>query len=317
MKHNLPSFAGLYDELIIADTGSDDRTVEIAEKAGAKVSHFKWIDDFSAARNFCLSRATSEYVMMIDADDFMTSTNRDELKRQLTFFLPTATGISLPYELTFTDTGRTTRSFLPRIWKRELGLKYIHRIHEMLDVPVELRPQFVKLDIPITQLKDAEIHKRSLTRNLEILEKVVQEEPDNQRYLYFLGHDHLFFGKPEEAIKHLKHYLKLKPAHSHNRNRAYFYLGVANLKLGNEQQAQANFAQAIETNSHFIEPYLYLGDLAQKQLNFEQAIEYYLLAVQNCKEPPQTHIFINREIYKNTAQRKIKEALENAKKQNN
>lgn len=57
-------------ELIVTDTGSTDDTVRIAREHGARVEHFKWTDDFAAARNFCLSFAAGEYVIFLDADEY-------------------------------------------------------------------------------------------------------------------------------------------------------------------------------------------------------------------------------------------------------
>ena len=53
---------GIVSEQIVVDTGSTDRTVEIAERMGAKVYHFKWIDDFSAAKNFAISKAKGNWI---------------------------------------------------------------------------------------------------------------------------------------------------------------------------------------------------------------------------------------------------------------
>jgi glycosyltransferase involved in cell wall biosynthesis len=65
----LASVRGVFDEIIIVDTGSKDRTVEIAQSFGAKVFEFEWVDSFSAARNEALSHATGEYAFWLDADD--------------------------------------------------------------------------------------------------------------------------------------------------------------------------------------------------------------------------------------------------------
>jgi glycosyltransferase involved in cell wall biosynthesis len=65
----LESVRGVFDEIVIVDTGSTDRTVEIARWFGARVFHFPWIDDFAAARNEALSHATGDYAFWLDADD--------------------------------------------------------------------------------------------------------------------------------------------------------------------------------------------------------------------------------------------------------
>ena len=64
------SLQGMYDELIVTDTGSEDRTVEIAEKYGARVYNFKWQNDFSLARNFTIDKAGGDWIIFLDADEY-------------------------------------------------------------------------------------------------------------------------------------------------------------------------------------------------------------------------------------------------------
>jgi glycosyltransferase involved in cell wall biosynthesis len=68
LAETLRRITPLTDEIIIVDTGSKDRTIEIAQSFDARVEHFTWIDDFSAARNYCLQFARCEYVLTWDAD---------------------------------------------------------------------------------------------------------------------------------------------------------------------------------------------------------------------------------------------------------
>jgi tetratricopeptide (TPR) repeat protein/glycosyltransferase involved in cell wall biosynthesis len=65
----LESVAGLADEIVVVDTGSTDRTSEIAREHGARVAHFEWRDDFSAAKNFSIEQATGDWILSIDADE--------------------------------------------------------------------------------------------------------------------------------------------------------------------------------------------------------------------------------------------------------
>ena len=74
---------GLFDEIVVVDTGSVDRTKEIAREFGAKVFDFVWIDDFAAARNEALAHATGDYAFWLDADDVVEPGEREKLRALL------------------------------------------------------------------------------------------------------------------------------------------------------------------------------------------------------------------------------------------
>jgi hypothetical protein len=79
----LRAIDGLFDEIIIVDTGSTDRTVEIARSFGARISDFPWVDDFAAARNAAVARATCDYAFWLDADDVIDPSEREKLEALL------------------------------------------------------------------------------------------------------------------------------------------------------------------------------------------------------------------------------------------
>ena len=79
----LRSLIGNVDEIVLVDTGSRDRTVEIASRFPVKLDHFAWCDDFSAARNFALERASGDWILYIDADERLEIPDRDAFRSML------------------------------------------------------------------------------------------------------------------------------------------------------------------------------------------------------------------------------------------
>lgn len=77
----LESVKDIVDEIVVVDTGSSDRTIEIAKEYGAKIFHFDWINDFSAARNFALRNSSGDWILYLDADERLESNSINELKK--------------------------------------------------------------------------------------------------------------------------------------------------------------------------------------------------------------------------------------------
>ncbi|MGL4911874.1 MAG: glycosyltransferase family 2 protein, partial [Romboutsia sp.] len=75
----LNSIHEVVDEIVIIDTGSKDNTIELVKKYTKKIYYFKWIDDFSKARDFSFSKATKDYILWLDADEFFNEDNRNKL----------------------------------------------------------------------------------------------------------------------------------------------------------------------------------------------------------------------------------------------
>lgn len=83
LERCLKSLYEYVDEIIITDTGSKDNTVEITKKYTQNIHHFEWIDDFSAARNYCHSFATGDYILWMDADEWFDKENIEWLKKMM------------------------------------------------------------------------------------------------------------------------------------------------------------------------------------------------------------------------------------------
>lgn len=119
------------DEIVVADTGSGDKTVKIARSLGAKVFSFPWRDDFSDARNFSFSNTTCDYVMWLDCDDVIDGDNVQKLIA-LKPRLDEADIWYMKYATAFSDDGRPTFEYWrERVFRRSLGACWTDPVHEV------------------------------------------------------------------------------------------------------------------------------------------------------------------------------------------
>jgi glycosyltransferase involved in cell wall biosynthesis len=301
----LRSFDGIFQKLVIVDTGSSDKTKDIAAEFGAEMFNFKWIKDFSKARNFALSKVNTEWVMMVDADDTLES--KDKLMNELSRLSSDTLGVFMPYLYSNINGGNGIMAFLPRIWKTNLNIKYILPVHEYLNVPANLLQKFVRINTPIIHHKIHEDFSKSFQRNIEILENAHKKGDKHPRILFYLGHDNFYAGNDDASMKWFKKFLKLPGVHLHEAYKAWMIIAKIHTKSNNIVKAKKAYLKAIEKCPDFLEPHILLGDLAMTAKDFKHAVEYYNEALY-CK-PPRTHIFINTHLNYKYAEQKILEAL--------
>ena len=187
----LQSIRGLADQLILVDTGSTDRTVEIARSHGAEVHFRAWDHDFSAARNAALLHARGDWVLILDADEEVSPAQHVALRALLT--RPNA----IAYRLPLVDVGREGDgvSQVPRLFRNAPQQFYVSRIHEKVHTSLELNREKWKME---NLFGDAQlIHYGSqpevvksrdkVQRNLRLLEQANEEHPNDVNLLMNLG----------------------------------------------------------------------------------------------------------------------------------
>ncbi|HIG26320.1 MAG TPA: glycosyltransferase, partial [Verrucomicrobiales bacterium] len=201
----LRSIQGLPAQIVVVDTGSSDRTIEIAQSFGAEVYSFPWQDDFSAARNVSLERATSDWILILDADEELPCDQHEILKREIRN--PGAMAFRLP----IIDCGKEDEghSYVPRLFRNAPGLFYVGRIHEQVLSSVEARRQQWKLDHLLGTATiqhhgyTAEIIKSrdKVARNLKLLEKAIEEFPNEPHLLMNFGMELARSGHLDEGLE--------------------------------------------------------------------------------------------------------------------
>jgi glycosyltransferase involved in cell wall biosynthesis len=191
----LASVQAIVDEMVVADTGSTDDTGRIARQFGAKISRFDWVDDFAAARNFALSQATGDWVLVLDADEWAS----ENLAREMAAFVrgPPAVG-RLKIVSDFRRNRQTFRSqsFVARLFPR--GGRFAGRIHEQLLSPLRRVPLRGEL------WHDGYLENQKAERNMRLLAAELEREPDNVYFLFQLAVEHNSLGQPEKAFGFLQ-----------------------------------------------------------------------------------------------------------------
>ncbi len=147
LERCLRSLQGIWDELIIVDTGSSDKTKEIASCFTDKIYDFRWIDDFSAARNFAFSKAGCDYIYSADADEVIDEINRQRFLQLKEALIPEVEIVQMWYVTPpeFNTTENFDKEYRPKLYKRMRQFTWIDPIHET----VRLDPVVFDSDIEI------------------------------------------------------------------------------------------------------------------------------------------------------------------------
>ncbi len=174
-------------EIVLVDTGSTDKTLEIASQYTEHIYHYDWTNDFSAARNFAISQASHDWILSIDCDEFIEQIEEDALQKHMTRFLESAGRILIRNQLTENGQVSYEQVRVTRFFNRH----YFHFegiIHEQVEKIQTSSPKQV-FSAPITVLhigydgSEEEMRSKSL-RNIKLLEQeLLRNGPDD--YLYY------------------------------------------------------------------------------------------------------------------------------------
>ena len=206
IEHALSWAKGIVFEQIVVDTGSTDRTVEIAERMGAKVFHFKWIDDFSAAKNYALDQASGDWIAFLDADEYVNAEHARLIIPLIENIVNLHGGKAVALTSKWAhvnDEGDIIQiDRQERIFINHPGVRYERPIHETLKIPDGTFP-VIENDILIIHTgyaHSAYAHTGKLERNIALLKKALEADPEDIKSRYYLANDLDISGNIEEAI---------------------------------------------------------------------------------------------------------------------
>ncbi|WP_243140278.1 glycosyltransferase [Candidatus Syntrophocurvum alkaliphilum] len=282
----LNSVKNIVDEIIIVDTGSTDKTKEIASIFTEKIYDFTWIDDFAAARNFAFSLATKEYILWLDADDILTEEDGLKLLSLKENLDPVYDSVTMNYNLSFDENGNVTSSLRRnRLVKRSKGFKWIGAVHEYLAV----HGKVLDSDIAITHKRESHDSKR----NIRIYEKrLVNGEDFSPRDQYYYANELMDHQMYEKAIEWYQKFLETEQGWVEDNISACRKLVDCFIKLGDHEKAKYYIFKSFLYDTPRAELCCRLGNLFSLKENYKQAIFWYKLATQ-LEKPEQVRGYID------------------------
>lgn len=191
----LDTVADLVDEIIIVDTGSDDRTREIAARYTDKIYDFVWINDFSAARNFAFSKATQEYIYSADADEVLDECNRQRFRILKETLFTEIELVQMKYanQLSNGSVYNFDEEYRPKLFKRHREFIWEGAIHET----IRTAPMIYDSDVVITHLQEENHASRDLFHFKKQTEQGVRL---NKRLHHMYATELYMAGSKEEII---------------------------------------------------------------------------------------------------------------------
>ncbi|MEI2442271.1 glycosyltransferase, partial [Priestia megaterium] len=210
LRRCLESIIGIADEIIIADTGSIDRTKDIALEFTDMVVDYKWEDNFSKARNYAASMAKGEWIFVIDADEYVDRDSFISFKKDLEENPPEHNILAIKI-INFVGTNGqgTSTNFHERIYRNDGSISYYRSIHELLKHKDSKEQRgFSDFELYHTgYMEEVVKEKGKSNRNLSLLLKKQEKEPIDY---YFIGNEYDQLGELEKAITYYQEGFKLK-----------------------------------------------------------------------------------------------------------
>jgi glycosyltransferase involved in cell wall biosynthesis len=280
----LESVADFATEIIIVDTGSTDRTVDLARSFGATVKHFDWIDDFAAARNESIKDATGDWIFWMDADDRLSPDNLNRLRHAAAS--NEADGYFCTVVCDYLGPDQAIDR-LPhfRLFRNRCGIRFERPLHEDAGLSAErLGVTLALTNIEITHTGyaiDSAGLQAKARRNQQIIDRILTKEPNNLFWRYHYAINLNILGKHSEAVPHYEAVIAQPPADFHPEigvYQAYLSLISGYLRQAQVEPAQHTLEQMLKKYSHrqhawvsAAKVYLSLGEPAQAVAALQQA----------------------------------------------
>ncbi|GEM_PF-787851 len=289
LPRSLKSVVGLVDEIIVVDTGSHDESPDIARRFGAKVFHFKWCDDFSAAKNFALEQATCQWILSLDADEEISPKDHIQIKKltnskdfygfqliQRNYVFDHSINGTVPCKGEYLEE-RNFKGYLPvpviRLFRNDPRIRFRMPVHELVSHSMEEHGlPYSSTSIPIHHFGYATTGNTAtkLIFYKKLGEKKLKEAPDDFMAYYELGVGSLQTGGTDQAIELLEKSVQLKPDFHQSR----MMLGTAYMSKGDLRSAIHHLELAVQLCSKDFGALNNLGNIYRSLGKYTEAKSY-------------------------------------------
>ena len=275
----LDSVKDLVDEIIIVDTGSTDKTKEIAAKYTDRIYDFHWINDFAAARNESFKYATKDYILYLDADDVILEEDREKFKHLKETLDPSIDSVSMYYNAGFDRYGNVTLKYRRnRLVKRERNFQWEGKCHQLLKVSGNI----LNSDIAITHKKV----RHAVGRALAIYEERIKKgEIFSARDHFYYGNELRENGHYEKAIESYNNCISLSDGWVEDKIFACIFKGDCYHYLGDMENELSSLFESFKYAPPRGESCSRIGYSFQRQRQYRTAIFWYKLAISQEIDP--------------------------------
>ena len=290
LEASLLSIKPWVDEMIVVDTGSLDRTREIAERLGAKVSSFPWIDDFSAAHNASLERAQGEWIFWMDSDDTIPAECGRRL-RELAYaeYPEDILGFVMQVHC---PTGETADDYTAvdhvKLFRNDPRLRFEGRIHEQVLMPIRLLGgKVLCTDIYVVHSgasRTPEAKAAKCERDLRILHKDLEERPEHPFVRFNLGMTYTHMGEHDRAIEFLQDSLQMSDLHDSHVRKAFALMAICHFQSDRFQESLLVCRQGRSTYPDDPELLFREGMALHSLGDYRSSIDCYQLALRKPTE---------------------------------
>ena len=287
----LESVKEVVDEIIILDTGSTDRTKEIAAKYTPHVYDYEWQNDFAAARNASMEKATKDFIIWLDADDVIDA---PEFKKLLDLKAELHDGIDavmMPYQYAFSPGGAPSLVFeRERIVRRRAGFAFSGMVHEAMQISGNI----IHADIAVRHT--GEHGASSNRRNLAIYETwQISGRPMLPRDQYYYARELASAGEDEQAAKAYDAFLAME-GWSVNRQDALREKGDCLVRMGKYDEAKCAYFTLLAKGEPRAETLCALGACFLREGQLRAAALWYRAALL-CRMPGDKRTFVFPDAY--------------------